>query len=192
MRGAGETGAALLRRPGLLIAGVHKGSACALSAQVGVVDGRARLVGGKAADKPGVGLEFGRTAGELSRMAQNYSSAAMHGLDDAAHLDVHVAVLTKFADFLAVFPEADDCEAAGVVRGLGRADVEEAGAVSNLNNVINVGGYADIFLEQLRGLFSVEAGLGCGSEGSDGRGQSEQDEPMRRAQGHEGNLRKAE
>ena len=124
--------------PGFLVAGIHEGAACALGAEIGVVDGRARLTCGEAASQLRVGLEFGRTAVELARMAKEHSSAPVHGLNNAADLYVHVAVLAEFAYFIMVFPQAEDCKAAGVVRGLGFADVEVASAVGKLDYVVNV------------------------------------------------------
>ena len=59
-----------------------------------------------------VGLELGRTAVELADVAEDDSGAAMHGLHEAADVDVGVAVLLQLADFFAIFPEANDCEAA--------------------------------------------------------------------------------
>jgi hypothetical protein len=67
-------------------------------------------------------------------------------LDDAADLDVHVAVFLEFADIALIFPEADDGEPAGVVRGLRGTDVEEAGAVWKFDHVIDMRGDADVFV----------------------------------------------
>ncbi len=89
------------------------------------------LLGAEAAGEQGVRLEFGRPAVELADVTEHHSGAAVHGLDDAANLYVGVAVLSELADFAAIFREADDGEAALVVRGLRRADIEEASAVGS-------------------------------------------------------------
>ena len=158
-----------------LIASVHEGAWGALGTQVGVVDGRAGLVGGEAAGEQGVGLELGRPAVELACVAQDHSGAAVHGLDDAAHLDIHVAVLAQFAHVLMILPEADDGETAGVVGGLRRAYVEEARAIGKLNHIINMGGNANVFLEHFGGLVGGDAGLGRGGHGGEWREEDEKD-----------------
>ena len=82
--------------------------------QVGIVDGGRTC----SAEKPRasrVGLELRWSTVELAGMAQDHSGAAVHGLNHAADLHIHVAVLAQFADLIAVFPEADDGETAGVV-----------------------------------------------------------------------------
>jgi len=55
---------------------------------------------------------------ELPRVAQDHAGPAVHGLHDAANLDVHVAVLLEFTDLDVIFPIADDGEAAFIVRDL--------------------------------------------------------------------------
>jgi len=61
-----------------------------------------------------------------------------------------------------VFPGADDGESAGVVGGLGSADVEEAGAVWKFDDVIDMRGDADVFVEVLAGVLNGDAGFGFG------------------------------
>lgn len=84
----------------------------------------------------------------------------MKWLDDAANVDVHIAVVFEVADFEAVFLEADDGEPAGVVWGLRRADVEEAGSVWKFDDIIDMRGDADVFIEVLLGVFNGDAGFG--------------------------------
>jgi hypothetical protein len=103
-------------------------------------------------------------------------------LDDAADLDVHVAVVLEFADFGAVFLEADDGESAGVVGGLGGTDVEEAGSIWKFNYVVDMRGDAYVFVEVLLGLVDGDAGFGgVGGEGCAGEYE---DEAEGWAQGH--------
>ncbi len=96
-RDRGRWGAALvvdlLQWAGFLIAVVHEGADIGLGLEAGVVDGRTALAGVEAAGKQGVGAEFGRASVELAGVAEDQSGAAVHGLDDAADLDVHVAIL---------------------------------------------------------------------------------------------------
>jgi len=61
-----------------------------------------------------------------------------------------------------VFAEADDGESAGVVGGLGRADVEEARAVWKFDYIIDMRFNADVFVEVLLGVFDGDAGAGFG------------------------------
>ena len=99
----------------------------------------------------------------------------MEGLDCAADLDVGVLELLEVAYFGMIFAEADDGESAGVVWGLRRADVEEAGAVWKLNYVIHMRGNADVFVQVLPGVLNGDAwfGLGVGGEGRDGEHEGE-------------------
>lgn len=87
----------------------------------------------------------------------------MYGLDDAADLDIHVAILREFTNVDSVLPEADDGEAAGIVGSLRRADVEEACAVWKFDDIIDVRGDAHILVEVFRGVFhgDARAGFGC-------------------------------
>jgi len=176
---------------GLLVAGVHEGAAGALGVEIGIVEGRAGLVGGEAAGEQGIGLEFGRAAVELAGVAEDHSGAAMHGLDDAADLDVKVAIFAEFANVVAVFPEADEGEAAGIVRGLRGADIEKNGAIGELDDIVDVGGDADVLVEHFGGLIGGDAGLLPGGGGGEWDRQGEQDEPVRGAHAHKGSLRKA-
>ena len=123
------------------------------------------MAGVEAAGEQRVGAEFGRASVELAGVAEDQSGAAMEGLDDAADLDVHVAVFLELADFVVVFPRADDGESAGVVGGLRGADVEEAGSVWKFDNVIDMRGDADVFIEVLLGVFYGDAGFGFGGVG---------------------------
>src|ERR1700689_5378916 len=100
------------------------------------MDGRALLLGVEAAGEQRVGLELGRAAVELPRVAQDHSGAAVHWLDDSTNLDVCVTVFPEFADVFAVFRETYDCEAALVVWRLRRADIKEARSVRKLHYIV--------------------------------------------------------
>lgn len=149
----------LFRGRGDLVAGVHEGTPPALRTQVGVVDGGATLLRAEAARQKGIGAEFGRSSAELTRMAQEHSGAAAHGLNGAADMHVDAAVGVQLADFIMVFPQALNGEPAGIVRGIRGADVEEAGSIGKFDYIIDMGGDADVFIEELRGLIEGDAGL---------------------------------
>jgi len=173
---------------GFLVAGVHEGAGAALGAEIGIADGRAIFFGIETAGEQGVGFEAGRTAVELARMREDHAGAAMHGLNDAADLDLHVAVFVEFTDEVVIVPGADDGEAAVVVGGLGGADVEEAGAVGKLDYVIDMRRNANVFVEHFGGLVGGDAGFGRG-EG----GKGEQEEKAKEvARGHRCSFRERE
>ena len=167
----------------LLVAGVHEGAGGALGAEIWIVDGRAGVFGVAATGKLGVGVEAGRAAVELAGMGEDHSGAAVHGLDDASDLDVEIAIFAEFADLVVIFPWADDGEAAVVVGGLRRANVEESSAVGKLHDVIDMRRNANVFVEHFGGLIGGEAGLGCGV-GEKRRKRGQKGEVTESAQGH--------
>ena len=65
----------------------------------------------------------------------------------------------------------------------GRADIEEARAVGEFDDVVDVGGDADVFVEEFGGLVGGEAGFWC-SEGQRGRNERQHGELAQPAQGH--------
>lgn len=158
-----------------------------MCAKTRIADRGPSLFGVEAAGEQGIGFEAGRAAAELARMGQNHASAAVHGLDDATDLDIEVAIFAEFADVVAVFPGADDGEAAVVVGGLGRADVEETSAVGKLHHVIDMRRNTNVFVEHFGGLVGGDAGPGGGVGGETG-GQANENETVRRAQGHDGHF----
>jgi hypothetical protein len=79
-------------------------------------------------------------------VAENHAGPTVHGLNNAANLDIGVAIFAEFANFISVFPGAEDGESTGVVGGLGGADVEEASAIWKLNHVIDMRSNADVFV----------------------------------------------
>jgi hypothetical protein len=178
----------LLCRASFLVARVHEAASCALGAEVGIEDGRAVFIGTESVGEAGVGAEFGLATMELAGVAEDDARAAVHGADDAANLDVHVAIFLQRADVFAILPEADDGEMAGGVGSLRRADVEEPGAVGKPDHVIDTGGDADVFVEHLRGLVGGDAGFGLAGEGYCWDRESEKQTeslPLRRAEVHE-------
>ncbi len=87
--------------------------------------------------------------------------------------------LLQLADLAAIFRKADDGEAALVVGGLRRADVEETRAVYKLNHIINMRGNTDVFIEHLRGLVGGYARLDFGGRGERGTAEREHHEQAR-------------
>lgn len=166
---------------GLLVAGVHEGAAGALGAKIGVIDGGATLVGRESAGESGIGPEFWRASIKLAGMAEDDAGAAVHGLDHAADLDIHVAIFKKIADQVAIFPQADDGEAAGVVGRLRGAYIQEARTIGKLNDVVDAGGDADILIEHFGGFIGGDAGPGRHRQGVEGAAQNEEGEPRARA-----------
>ncbi len=144
--------------------GVHKRAAAALAAQVGIVHRRPFLLGVEAASEQGIGPELRWTAIELAGMAKDHAGPAVHGLHDAANLHVGVAIFLQLADIGAVFLKADNGEAALLVRGLRRADVEEPRAIWKLHHIIDMRGNANVFVEHLRRLVGGDARLGFGGK----------------------------
>ena len=71
-------------------------------------------------------------------MAEDHTGSAVHGLDHAADLDIHITISEKLANLAAILPQVDDGEVAGFVGGLWGADVEEAGAIGQLDDVVYV------------------------------------------------------
>lgn len=158
-----------------------------MGAQVWVADGRAGFICVEAAGELGVGFEFGRATVELTGVGEDHSGAAVHGLDDAADLDVEIAIFAELADLVVVFPRADYGETTVVVGGLGGADVEETGAVGKLNDVVDMRGDANVVVEHFGGLVGGEAGLGggVGGEGEESGGESH-NKTVRGARAHGG------
>ena len=109
--------------------------------------------------------EARRAAFELMHMVEDDSGAAVHGLDNAADVDVEIAILAKLADLFAILPGIDDGEDAFLVRGVGRADVEVSGAVWQLDDVADVRGDTDVFVKKMAGLVGGDAGLAAACEG---------------------------
>jgi len=66
---------------------------------------------------------------KLPRMAEDDLGATGEGMNDAANLNVLLAVLVEFTDILAVGIHAHDGESALLVGCFGAANIEKAGAV---------------------------------------------------------------
>jgi len=95
---------------------------------------------------------------ELASVTQDHSGATVHGLDDAANVNVGIAIFSKFANFGAVFTQGNDGEAALVIGCAGRADIEEARAIGEFGNFIHVSFDAHILIEQFRSVIDWDAG----------------------------------
>ncbi len=123
----------------LLIAGIHEGAVAALRAKIGVADRWAALLGVEAVGEQGVGAELGRAAMELPLVAEHHAGAAPHRRHNPANLHVRAAELPEIANGFPILRQADHREQALLVGRLGRADVEESGAVVQLNHIVDVG-----------------------------------------------------
>ena len=133
--------------------------------QIGVAHGRAGLVTCEAVEQQGNGAKARRAAIELAHMAEDDPGTAVHGLDDAANVNVEVAILPQLADFFAVLPWIEDGKNTLLVGRVGRADVEVTSAVWQLDDIVHMRGDADVFVEQLAGLIRGDAGLAVACEG---------------------------
>jgi hypothetical protein len=154
-----------------LVARVHEGAAAALRAEIGIGDRRAAVFGIESAREARIGLELWGAAVKLPSIAQHHPRASVHGLYRSADMHVHVFVLSKLADIIAIFPETHDGEAARVVGWLRRAYIEETRPIGQFHHVEDMGGDADIFVEELRRLIGGNAGL-CAGEGQAGQSKN--------------------
>ena len=148
-----------------------------MGGKVGVGDRHLVGLAEEAAQQAGVGTEFFRASGELAGVADHDAHAAVHGPDDAADEDILILVAAQFADLAVVGVEAEHEEAAlGIGHGE-RTDVEEAGAVLELDHIVDVGTDADILADELGSLIGLDAGsrrrVGMATEGVCG-GQAKQ------------------
>jgi hypothetical protein len=116
-------------------------------AEVGVADGEVVGGGVEIAKEAGVWAKFFGAALELAGMGEVDSHAAVHGPEGATELDVHTGEAAEVADFFAIGGEAEEDEAAAGVGDGGRADVEEAGAVCELDDLVDVGCDADVLID---------------------------------------------
>lgn len=121
----------------------------AVRPQIWIGDRRFALLTGKAMQQLRIGLELRRPAIELAHMAQHHSAAPAHRLHDAANVDIGIAKFAQFADLLAVLAEADNGKSATRIRSVRRAHIEEARAVGQLDDLVDVRLDADVFVRQL-------------------------------------------
>src|SRR5947199_6366479 len=105
----------------------------ALGAQIGVGNRRALLLTAEAVREPWIGLEPGRAAIKLPRMAQHHSRTAVHAAHHSTYVNIHIAVLAQLSNGVAVLAEADDGEPAMLVGGVGRAHVEKPRTIGKLH-----------------------------------------------------------
>jgi hypothetical protein len=109
------------------------------------VDRRLALLGVEAGEQGRVGAELLRAAMQLARAAQINQAALVHAVDCAAQLDILAAQFVQVARITAILREAGDGEAAVGIAGFGAAGVEEARAIAELGDVVDVRGDADVF-----------------------------------------------
>jgi hypothetical protein len=134
-------------------------------AQTGIVDGWARLVTRESVEEQGIGLECGWSPIKLAQAVEQDAGTAVHGFDDAADVDVKIAVLAELTDLFAILPGIDDGEDTLLVRRIWRADIEVARTVGEFDDVIDVGGDAYILVEQPARLVGGDTGLDVTREG---------------------------
>jgi hypothetical protein len=156
-----------------------------LRTKVGITDRRLVRFSAEAALQLRVGTEFWRTTFELASMAQKHSSASVHGLDNAAYVDIHIPIFAQLAHFRAIGIEADDSEGASIIDCAGRAEVEEASAIGQFDDVVDVGGDANIFVEEFGGVIGGAAGFGVCGEAQRWNAHEEKYEPVESAPHHD-------
>jgi hypothetical protein len=100
----------------------------------------------------------------------------VHGLNSSANPHILIAIAAQISDLRAVVAEADDGEAAVVVRCGWSANVKEARAVGQLHHFVNVGGETDVLVELLGGEVRGDAGAGCGDCGGRHRAGEQRDQ----------------
>jgi hypothetical protein len=127
-----------------------------------IIDGWFILIGCEALHQFWIRPEFLGAVVELACVRQQYLGTVIHWADDAANLDVLIEVLPQISNIFAVDLQANDREAALRVRRLGTADVDEPGSVRQVDDVVDVGGDADVFVLVSRSLLRGIAGPGCG------------------------------
>src|ERR1700733_11482012 len=84
------------------------------------------------------------TAVQLPRHAEIHQAAIVDAVDGAAQLDVLAAQSTQIADVARVFGQAGDGEAAVFITGRRGAGIQEARAVTELCDVVDMSRYADV------------------------------------------------
>ena len=123
------------------------------------------MVTRESVEEQGIGPKCGRAAVKLAHAVEQDTSTAVHRLDDAADVNVKIAVLAELTDLFAILPGIDDGEDAFLIWRVGRADIKIARAVGQFDDVINVGGDANILMEKLPRLVCGDAGLDVTGEG---------------------------
>ena len=103
------------------------------------------LLGAEAGEQRRVGVELLPAAMQLPRSAEIDEASVVHAVHGAAQLNVLAAKCVQIADIAGVLGQTCDGEAAVCIAGLGTAGVEEAGAVAELRDVVDVRGDADVF-----------------------------------------------
>lgn len=96
------------------------------------------MIAAETVQEPGVGFEFGRASVELAHMTQLDPCPPMHGPDDPANVHIHIAIFAQLAYLVAVFAEAHDGEAALIVWGFRRANVQVASSTRKLHHFVDM------------------------------------------------------
>ena len=139
-------------RQRLLITGIHEAAVMAGGGEIWVADRHSVGLAIEVSEQTRVGPELFRASAELAHMTDYDAHAAVHGADCAAHFDVLVAIAAEVAYVIAVCAGADQGETALLVWQVGGADIEEAGAVGQFYDVVDVGAYADVLVDALAWL----------------------------------------
>lgn len=126
------------------------------------------VFGAEAVEECGIGAELFSAAVKLARVAEIDEAALIDAVNDAAELDVAAAERIKIAGFVTVLGKAGDGEAAVFIAGVWTAGVEEARAIAQLNDVVDVGGDADVLAGVAGGVggrvANARGGVKCGAD----------------------------
>ncbi len=144
---------------GFRIACVHKAAMVSTTRQVGIAYWRAIRFGFESMDKARIGAEFFWAAPKLSHVADDDSHAAMSGANDAANMNILIAIAREIAHVFTICLGADKGEMAVFVCGFRRADVEETRTVGKLNHIEDARRDADVFVWLFDGILYGQAGL---------------------------------
>src|ERR1700728_1187391 len=134
--------------------------------------GRTLRIPLKSPQEPWVRLELRRPSIKLPHVAQGHPRPAMHRVHQAADIHVHFSVFVQLAHVAAVLVQAYDGAPALRIGSVGRTEIDGSGHVWKLHNVIDMRGYADVFVEILLRLFRGYAWFGTPCE-NERREQSE-------------------
>src|SRR5277367_3904010 len=117
----------------------------------GIIECRFTISRREALQQRGVGTKLLGSTVKLAPMAKYDSGAFGKGVNRAPNLDLLAAQHLQTADFLAVLAEADDRKMAGRIGGFRTAHVEKAGAVGELDHVIDMSADAHVLVQVLAG-----------------------------------------
>lgn len=115
----------------------------------GIGEGRFGIGCGEALDQRRVWAKFFGSAVQLALVTEYDSGSIGKRMYSAANLDLLTAQRLQIANIFAVLPQADDREATGSVAGFRTAKIEKAGAVVELNHVVDLGADTHVLVEVL-------------------------------------------